>query len=89
MSSDGDKKINYPTLYFTVDERMKFPGEGTALIKFRKVESAENERDPEDPKFRYELEVQGIEMVAAEKSEEKPEDMLKKNLRKALNKEDE
>lgn len=85
--SSAEEKMHYPTLYFTVDQKIKCPQEGTATIKFRKVESAENERDPEDPKYRYELEVQGIDMQGEVAHEEKPEVTLKVNLRKALNKE--
>lgn len=61
-ASSSDKKMSYPTLYFTCDKECEFPEEGTAKIKFRKVEDVENTRDPEKPTYRYELEVHGIEV---------------------------
>ena len=72
MGEDKPSKINYPTLYFTCDKECDLPEEGTAKIKFRKVEDVENTRDPENPKFRYELEVQGIEVDGMK--EEMPDD---------------
>lgn len=54
--------MSYPSLYFTCDKDYEIPDEGTATIKFRKVEDSENTRDPEDPKYRYELEVHSIEV---------------------------
>ncbi len=92
MSDSKERKVSYPTLYFTCDTACDIPDKGTATIKFRKVEDAENTRDPKDPKYRYELEVQGIEiegMDEGDDEEEAPIDMLKKGLRKALKKEEE
>jgi hypothetical protein len=62
MDDSEDSKTSYPSLYFTCDEECDIPDEGTAVITFRKVEDAENTRDPEDPKYRYELEVQSIDV---------------------------
>lgn len=84
-------KLHYPTLYFTCGEEIKLPDQGSAMIKFRKVECSENTRDPESPKYRYELEVHGIEVKAGkvEEDAEAPIDALKKGMRKALKKEEE
>ena len=66
--------MSYPTLYFTSGQEIEFPEDGTATIKFRKVECSENMRDPKDPKYRYELEVQGID-IKGMKVENDGEDM--------------
>ncbi len=58
----GDEKIHYPSLYLSGDEKIDFPDEGTAVITFRKVDSGENVRDPDDPQYRCELEVRTIEV---------------------------
>lgn len=78
MSTDSESKVHYPNLYFTTDTEIEFPDDGTAVIKFRKVECSENMRDPKDPKYRYELEVQGIDIKGAEVEEE---DMGKKAMK--------
>ncbi len=57
-----ESKVHYPSLYFTHDEPVNLPDEGTAVIKFRKIESSENTRDPDDPKYRCEIEVQSIDV---------------------------
>lgn len=70
MAQDtADTKKNYPTLYFTCGQEYDIPDTGTATIKFRKVEDAENTRDPADPKYRYELEIQGIEIDGMDESD--------------------
>lgn len=75
-----DKKY-YPTLYFSHDEKIDLPEEGSAVIHFRKVESAENTRDPDDPKYRCELEVHSIETKGGDEGKVTS---LKDGLRKAL-----
>jgi hypothetical protein len=62
VSVEKEPKVSYPSLYFTCDKEYDIPDTGTATIKFRKVEDSENVRDPKDPKYRYELEIQGIEI---------------------------
>ncbi len=51
---------------------MDIPDEGTALITFRKIDSGENTRDPEDPKYRCEIEVQSIEVKSSKPIDEQP-----------------
>lgn len=84
-----EPKVSYPTLYFTCDQKCDLPDQGTAVIKFRKVEDAENTRDKDDPKYRYELEVQGIE-VRGMKDGDQPSisEKLKDGLRKKMKKGD-
>lgn len=70
MSSEKDEeKTYYPSLYFTGDSKMDIPDEGTAVITFRKVDSGENTRDPEDPKYRCEIEVHSIEVKGGKKDD--------------------
>lgn len=76
-----------PTFYFTTNTECKIPDEGTGTIKFRKIEDSENTRDPDSPRYRYELEVSSLDIDGMKDSEEKPVDMLKAGLRKALGKE--
>lgn len=66
MESKSDDKIHYPSLYFTHDKPVDLPDEGTAVITFRKIESSENTRDPDDPKYRCEIEVHSIEVKGGE-----------------------
>jgi len=68
--SSSDAKMSYPSLYFTHDEPVDLPDEGTAVIKFRKVESSENTRDPDDPKYRCEIEVHSIDVAESRKKED-------------------
>lgn len=68
--SDDVKKMHYPSLYFTHDKPVELPDEGTAVITFRKIESSENTRDPEDPKYRCEIEVHSIEVKGGGKTEQ-------------------
>lgn len=84
-SSDGGKKISYPSLYFTCDKECDLPDEGTATIKFRKIEDSENTRDPADPKYRYELEVQSID-VDGMKENDADEDDAKPDFKGAIKK---
>lgn len=67
---DGDNKVYYPSLYFSGDTKMDIPDEGTALITFRKIDSGENTRDPEDPKYRCEIEVQSIDVKSSKAADE-------------------
>lgn len=67
---EGAKKTYYPSLYFSGDTKMDIPEEGTALITFRKIDSGENTRDPEDPKYRCEIEVQSIEVKSSKAADE-------------------
>lgn len=65
MMTEGDgkePKVHYPSLSFTHDEPVDLPDEGTAVIHFRKIESSENTRDEENPKYRCEIEVHSIEV---------------------------
>ncbi len=65
-------KKSYPCFYFTCDEKIDLPD---GLFKFmamgRKVDSGENVRDPEDPRYRYEIEVQGFKTVKTESGDMK------------------
>lgn len=79
-----DSKASYPTFYFTSSEECDLPIEGFAKIKFRKIEDAENTRDPDDPKYRYELEVQGIEVIGGKSKSVDLGGMLKKNMREKV-----
>lgn len=86
-SPKGESKMHYPSLYFTHDEPVDLPDEGTAVITFRKIESSENVRDPEDPKYRCEIEVHTIEVNGGKKSEEgmaSMADALKVAMRKKM-----
>ena len=65
-----DSKKSYPSLYFTCDKEYDIPDTGTATIKFRKIEDSENTRDPADPKYRYELEVQSIEVDGMDENDD-------------------
>lgn len=69
--SESKEKVHYPSLYFTHDKPVELPEEGTAVITFRKIESSENTRDPDDPKYRCELEVHSIEIQGGKKKEER------------------
>ena len=80
-------KMHYPTLYFTHSEKIDLPEEGEAVIKFRKVESAENTRDPDDPKYRCELEIHSLETKGGAKKSDgmvSMGDALKQAMRKKL-----
>ena len=66
-SSSDEKKVHYPTLYFPSPTELDIPEEGEAVISFRRVEQAENTRNPDDPKYRYELEVKSIEVKDGER----------------------
>ncbi len=68
-SESGEGKMHYPSLYFTGDSKMDIPEEGTAVITFRKVDSGENTRDPDDPKYRCEIEVHSIAVKEAKKED--------------------
>lgn len=86
-SPSGDKeKVSYPSLYFTHGEKIDFPDEGEAIIKFRKIESAENTRDPKDPKYRCELEVRGIEVKSGGKKKSDGLVSVGESMRKAYEK---
>lgn len=83
-SSESKEKVHYPSLYFTHDEPVEVPDEGTAVIKFRKIESSENTRDPDDPKYRCEIEVHAIEFKGGDKGMVSMADSLKDALRKKM-----
>jgi len=72
---EGKEKIYYPSLYISGDEKIELPDEGTAVITFRKIDSGENTRDPEDPQYRCELEVHSIETKGG--SSDKGDDSLR------------
>lgn len=88
-SSDDKDKIRYPSLYFTGDTKMDIPDEGVATITFRKIDSGENTRDPDDPKYRCEIEVHSIEVKGGGKRdglEVNVGSMLKDAMRKKMKK---
>lgn len=86
---DGERgRKHYPTLCISCDDEIDIPESGTAVIKFRKVEDTENTRDPEDPKYRYELEVQGIDIKDGEDVSLEMKDPADE-LEKAMNGDDE
>jgi hypothetical protein len=85
--SDREDKMHYPSLYFTGDKKMDIPEEGTALITFRKVDSGENTRDPDDPKYRCEIEVHSIEVKSGgDKGMVSMADALRSGMRKKMKK---
>jgi hypothetical protein len=88
MSEGSEGKVHYPSLYFTGDKKMDIPDEGTAVITFRKIDSGENTRDPDDPKYRCEIEVQSIEVKGGSKSEDMVSmaSALKEAMRKKMKK---
>lgn len=81
---ESKDKTHYPSLYFTHDEPVDVPEEGTAVIKFRKIESSENTRDPDDPKYRCEIEVHSIDFKGGGKESVSPGESLKSALRKSM-----
>jgi len=67
MGQSAPKK-SYPTFCFTCDEEIDLPdGEFIFSAKGRKVDVGANTRDPEDPRYRYEIEVQGFKPMGAAK----------------------
>ena len=53
--------LSYPTFYFSSPNKLSLrDGDFSITLKGRKVEAAENTRDEDDPKFRYEIEVHAI-----------------------------
>jgi hypothetical protein len=88
MSTDSSEgKMHYPSLYFTGDKKMDIPEEGTAVITFRKIDSGENTRDPDDPKYRCEIEVHSIEVKGSKgDGPVSVADSLKDGLRKKMKK---
>lgn len=82
----GEKKKSYPCFYFTCDEEIDMPdGDFTFMAKGRKVEDSENMRDPENPRYRYEIEVHGFKPMGGGKKMKEEElsvgDILKKAIR--------
>lgn len=60
-TADEAPRKHFPTLCITSDEPIELPeGEFKFTGIARCIEVNANERDPEDKKFRYELEVTGI-----------------------------
>lgn len=80
VESGPKDKPHYPCLYFSHEEKLDIPESGEAVIKFRRIEMAENTRDEDSPKYRYELEVQGIEPKGGKKAD------LASALRKSMQK---
>jgi len=82
--AEEESKISYPTLYITSDERIALPeGEFTFTAKGRVVERAENERDEDAPRYRYEIEVKAMEPVDSPESDddddmERPDEKLER-----------
>lgn len=61
MEATSEPKKSYPCFYFTCDEKIDLPdGEFKFMAVGRKVDTGENTRDPDDPRYRYEIEVQGF-----------------------------
>lgn len=83
---EGEEKVYYPSLYFSGDEKMDIPDEGTAVITFRKIDSGENTRDPDDPKYRCEIEVKSIEVKGGKKGDAPLTTSLGDVMKKALSK---
>jgi len=77
-------KKSYPTLYFTTTEEMELPDEGVAKIKFRKVESSENVREPDMPKYSCEIEVQGIEVISSKETNDYDDEPVSAKIKKAM-----
>jgi hypothetical protein len=89
VSEKSEDKMHYPSLYFTHDEPVDLPDEGTAVITFRKIESSENVRDPKDPKYRCEIEVHSIDVKgSSDKGMVSVADALKGAMRKKMKKGD-
>jgi hypothetical protein len=87
MPAETDEKVHYPTLYFSGNEKMDIPDEGTAVITFRKVDSGENTRDPDEPMYRCEIEVQSLEVKdGPKKGMVSMADAFKKGLDKSMKK---
>ncbi len=91
MSSceEDEEKMYYPSLYISGDKKIERPEEGTAIITFRKIDSGENTRDPEDPQYRCELEVHSIEVKDGSNQKDgsltvSMEDMFKNAIRKKV-----
>lgn len=84
---DSAKK-SYPCFYFTCDEEIELPdGEFVFSAKGRKVEDSENMRDPENPRYRYEIEVHGFKpegTVRSDKGMVSMADAFKKGLDKKM-----
>lgn len=73
MSTDHEgeePKKNYPCLCIRSDEELDIAKSGTMLVKYRRVERTEEEREEGEPKFRYELEVEGVSPVESEEEVE-------------------
>ena len=86
-TASDSKKPSYPSLYINSKEELDLPEEGTVLIKFRKTRETEDTKDPANPSYSCELEVQAIgEPVAAEKGMVSVADALKNAMRKKLGK---
>jgi hypothetical protein len=70
MTASESPKKSYPCFYFTCDEKIDLPdGDFTFTAKGRKIESSENTRDPEEPRYRYEIEVHGFKPMGGAKKE--------------------
>lgn len=80
------EKIHYPALYFTHDEPIDIPDEGTAVITFRKLSSGEDMRDEDEPKYKCEIEVRTFETKGGKKEEgiTSMVDAFKEGLRKKM-----
>lgn len=87
MASPGPKKT-YPCFSFSCDEEIDLPdGDFTFMAKGRKVLDTEETRDPEDPRYRYEIEVQGFKpMGGATKDSPDLSAKLKDGMRKSMGK---
>lgn len=85
--SSDSKKPSYPSLYINSKEELDLPEEGTVLIKFRKTRETEDTKDPANPSYSCELEVQSIgEPTATETGMVSVGDAIKSAMRKKLGK---
>lgn len=79
---------SYPTFYFTCSEPIDLPdGEFTFSAKGRKVDASENTRDPDDPRYRYEIEVHGFKAMGGGSKKDSSTDVassLKAGMKKMM-----
>ncbi len=85
-SSPSPAKKSYPCFYFTCDEHIELPdGDFTFMAKGRQIKHSEDTRDPDEPRFTYEIEVQGFKpMGGAKKDGPDLSSKLKEGMRKSM-----
>ncbi len=95
VSPATSPKKSYPSFCFTCDEEIALPdGEFTFTAKGRKIDVGANTRDPEEPRYRYEIEVQGFKPMGGVKGAVKDmgetfKDRLKKGMAEKMSEEGE